>query len=174
MKHCVILSVVSFILLGCSLSAQTVPIDLQTKFILKIASEDKNFARYGNPIKVGVTSDEALNAFKAMEDKLQIKGVNYVTEKISSIDAVSNYKIVHIGPEWSANYSAVAAICKTNKIPMFCTEDAPVMSNGASVGFKVLDGKPKIVVNLANANDQGCDFNAGFLKITVVVGGLDN
>lgn len=167
--------VISFILLAfvsSRIQAQSVPLDLQTKFILKIVSEDKNFARYGSPIKIGVSSDEALKAFKASEGTLQIKGTSYVTEKMSGPDAVGNYKIVHIGPEWAAQYSAIAEKCKAGQIPMFCSEEAPVASNGGAVGFKIMDGKPKIVVNLGNAKDQGCDFNAGFLKITMVVGNI--
>lgn len=56
---------------------------------------------------------------------------------------------------------------------IFAAEEEYCVGKGAGFAFKIVDGKPKIVINLNSAKKQGTDFPANFLKVTVVVGGLD-
>jgi hypothetical protein len=168
----VLLATVLVVLSPSYLSAQDVPLDLQVKLILKIVSMDRNFDRFGDPIKIGVSGDDMIKELKAIKGKLTIKGKEFLVEKMTSPEDVANFKVIYVGKNWADNYSAAAAKAAENQSLMFCQSEDGVMSGGGAVSFKVVDGKPKIVVNLENAKKQGTDFPAGFLKITLVVGGV--
>ena len=172
MKNRLVLLVIALLVLGTIISAQDVPINLQVKLMLKILSMDRNFSRFGDPITIATSSDEFLEELTAIKGKLKVKGKDFMPEKIASVDDVANYKVVYLGKNWAANYKAVSEKASENQCLVFCEEEAGVTKGGGAVSFKVVDGRPKIVVNVVNARSQGTDFPAGFLKITVVVGGL--
>lgn len=154
------------------LTAQEVPLDLQVKLILKIVSMDRNFDRFGDPIKIGVSADDMIKELEAIKGKLTIKGKNFSIEKMASPGDVANFKVIYVGKNWAENYSTASAKAAENQCLMFCQTEEGVMTGGGAVSFKVVEGKPKIIVNLGNAKKQGTDFPAGFLKITLVVGGV--
>lgn len=172
MRNKLVLVVIALLVLGTFISAQDVPINLQVKLMLKILSMDRNFSRFGDPIKIGTSSDEFLKELTAIKGKLKVKGKDFIAEKIDTVASAANYKVLYIGTNWAANYKAVSEIASDNQCLVFCQEEAGVTQGGGAVSFKVVEGKPKIVVNVVNAKNQGTDFPAGFLKITVVVGGL--
>ncbi|MCP4157482.1 MAG: YfiR family protein [bacterium] len=159
---------------GSIIYAQAVPAKLQVKLILKIVSMDRNFGRFGDPVKIGVSSDAVFSEFKANEGKVKVKGKDFIIEKMASLDDITNYKVAYVDKNWSNNYSAAAEKATANKTLIFCNEEDFVVAGGGAISFKVVSGKPKIVINLKNVKDQGTDFPANFLKITVVVGGLKN
>lgn len=172
MKKRSILLLIPLFLLVARAYPVDVPISLQIKLMFKICSMDRNFSRFGNPIKIGVTSDEFLNEFNAVKGKLKIKGSDFEVTKMSSPDDVENCKIVYLGKNWAGNYPSVAKKAAVSKTLVFCQTEEGVDNGGAAISFKVIDKKPRIIVNLGNAKDQGTDFPAGFLKITVLVGNL--
>lgn len=151
---------------------QDVPPAAQVKLILKIASMDRNFARFGDPVKIGVSSDTYLDAFKQGLGKLKIKGKDFVVEKMASLDDLGKYKLVYIDTNWKSNYGAVGTTASANKILVFTSDPDYVQSGAGGIAFKVVEGKAKIVLNLGNVKDQGTDFPSNFLKVTYVVGGL--
>jgi len=151
-----------------ALKASDINFKLQSKLLLKIISYDKNLARFGDPIKIGVSSNEMLKALKA--NKLKIKGKSFTAEKMKSVDDIANYKVVYIDNNWKDKYNTVAKKAKANSCLVFCNDSNFVESGGGSVSFRLIRSKPKIVVNISNAKDQGTDFSSGFLKITVVIG----
>ncbi len=171
MKKIFSLIIVVVLLLGISLNAADISFKLQSKLLLKIISYDKKLARFGDPIKIGVSSDKILTAIKA--NKLKIKGKSFVVEKMNSVDDMANYKVVYIDSNWKSNYADVTAKAKANSCLVFCNDSGFVESGGGTVSFKLINKKPKIVVNLGNAKEQGTDFSSGFLKITVVIGGIN-
>ena len=147
------------------LTAQEVPLNLQVKLILKIVSMDRNFDRFGDPIKIGVTDDDMMKELGAIKGKLTIKGKDFSVEKMASPGDVANYKVIYVGKNWADKYTAASAKAAENQCLMFCQAEEGVMTGGGAVSFKVVEGKPKIVVNLENAKKQGTDFPAGFLKL---------
>jgi len=163
---------IAFAILGAYAAAQDVPVNLQVKLMLKILSMDRNFERFGDPIKVGTSDDKLLKELEAIKGSLQVKGRNFIPEKMSSTADIPNYKVIYIGKNWSSNYSDASAKAAAAKCLMFCEVEQGVLTGGGAVSFKVVEGKPKIVINLENAKNQGTDFPANFLKVTVVVGGL--
>jgi hypothetical protein len=172
MKKKIILVVIIVVLVSAYMIAQDVPLNLQAKLMLKVLSMDRNFSRYGDPIKIGVSSDKFLSELVACKGTLQVKGKEFVPEKMNSLDDITKYKVIYIGEEWANSYAVAAEKAVENKCLMFCETEAGVMGLGGAISFKVDEGKPKIVVNLKNSRSQGTEFPAIFLKSTVVVGGL--
>lgn len=172
MSSRIVLFVIALVVVSTIISAQEVPINLQVKLMLKILSMDRNFNRFGDPITIATSSDEFLQELNLIKGKLKVKGKDFMATKIESPDDVSKYKVVYMGKNWAANYNIVSEKANENQCLVFCQEEAGVVKGGGAVSFKVIDGKPKIVVNIVNAKNQGTDFPAGFLRITVVVGGL--
>lgn len=165
-------ALIAMFLLSTVAVAQEVPMDLQIQLLLKIASMDRKFDRFGDPVKIGVSSDRVFSSLKAQEGKLTVKAKAFVVEKMNALDDIANFKIVYVDNNWKNNYAAAADKAKGSQTLIFCADEEYVMSGGGAVSFKVVDGKPKIVINLNNSKLQGSDFPADFLKITVVVGGL--
>lgn len=171
MKNKIVFMVLVLFLFSSMAVAQAVPASAQVKLVLKIASMDRNFGRFGDPVKLGVSSDAMLSEFKAVSG-MKIKGKAIVIEKMGSLDDIAKYKVVYIDSNWKNNYAAAAEKAGANQTLIFAADSDYVESGGGSVSFKVVGGKAKIVLNVGNAKKQGSDFPAGFLKVTVVVGGL--
>jgi hypothetical protein len=171
MKSKIVLTLVILIFAGSITFGQSVPVSAQVLLVLKIASMDRNFDRFGDPVKIGVTSDVMLSEFQAVSH-LKVKEKKFVVEKMNSLDDISKYKLVYIDANWKNNYSAAADKAGEGQTLIFAAETDYVESGGAAVAFKVVGGAAKIVLNVGNARKQGSDFPANFLKVTVVVGGL--
>jgi len=173
MKKKAILLVTALMVLSAYMIAQDVPLNLQAKLLLKVLSMDRNFSRYGDPIKIGVSSDKFLNELVTLRGSLQVKEKEFVPEKMGSLDDIAKYKVIYIGEEWAGSYTLASEKAAENKCLMFCETESGVMNGGAAISFKVVEDKAKIVVNLKNSRNQGTEFPAVFLKSTVVVGGLE-
>ena len=173
MKKRLILLVIVLMMASTYIIAQDVPLNLQARLMLKVLSMDRNFSRYGDPIKIGVSSDKFLNELAACRGTLQVKGKEFVAEKMASLDDIAKYKVIFIGKDWAGNYTPASEKAIENKCLMFCETESGVMRGGGAISFKVVGEKPKIVVNLKNSRNQGTEFPAIFLKNTVVVGGLN-
>ncbi len=165
------LLVLFFLSLGlCWVSAQGVPDDVQGKLLLKVISFDKNMARLGNPIKIGVSSDKMLAAMKALS-AIQINGKSFTVAKLASAADVGKFNVVHVGEESAGLIPKVAAAAKASKTLTFSGTKSGV-EKGLAVGFFVSEGKPKIVISPAAAATVGSDFMENFLKVSLVIGEL--
>ena len=151
-----------------SINGQNVPVNLQVRFILKIISMDKNISRLGNPIKIGVSSDALIGAFNGVSG-ITIAGTPFTAAKMSSPGDVGRYNVVVIGPNWKGNYDAIGKKAAAGKILMFAGDESGVQKNKGGLGFKKVDGKPKILANIENIKRQGSDFPVNFLKMAVIV-----
>ncbi|MCB0777264.1 MAG: YfiR family protein [Chitinophagaceae bacterium] len=132
-------------------------------------SMDRNFERFGDTVKIGVSSDAMLSEL-ASQSELQIKEKPFVAVKMDSPEDIEEYKIVYIDRNWQEDYGLVARKAEENKALIFAADENYVTTGGGSICFKTFDAKPKIVINLQNVKKQGSDFPANFLKITTVVG----
>lgn len=173
MKKRLILLVIVLMMVSIYIIAQDVPLNLQVRLMLKVLSMDRNFSRYGDPIKIGVSSDEFFDELAACRGMLQVNGKEFLPEKMASLDDIANYKVIYIGKDWTGNYTAASEKAVENKCLMFCETESGVKRGGGAISFKVVGEKPKIVVNLKNSRSQGTEFPTIFLKNTVVVGGLN-
>ena len=57
----------------------------------------------------------------------------------------------------------------TEKSLLTFASDINYISKGLAVTVEEFEGKPKIVIDLKNAKDQGADFKAALLKIARVI-----
>jgi len=171
MKIKVAFFVMLIMVISISIQAQDVPINLQAKLILKILSMDRNFDRYGEPIKIGSSLDAMTSELNGVTS-MKIKGKDFSTEKITTLDDISKYKVIYVGKNWANNYEAASKMAIANQAIMFCETEDGVLGGGGAVSFKVVNGKPKIVVNLEKAKQMGTDFPANFLQVTMVVGSI--
>ncbi len=161
---------VAFVLVCFSfISFSQIPVELQVLLALKILTFDKNFSRFGNPIKIAVTSDEILNSFKAIEGTIKVKGRNFKAEKISSPSEISNYNVLFIGKNWKSKYAEAGAKAEEAKVIAFGEEEECVKSGAAGVGFKVVEGKPKIIINITSSKAQGSEFPTTLLKMAILI-----
>lgn len=160
------------IVYGSPAFGQELPVSMQAKLMLKIAAMDRNTGRYGDPVKIGVTTDEMLLELNALSET-RINGRSFDAEKMNSTDDVEGFKLLYIGANWKDDYQEVSSMAERNQNLIFAAEEEYCVRMGAGVAFKMVDGKPKIVVNLDAVKKQGADFPANFLKVTVVVGGLN-
>ena len=171
MKIKIVVFAIIIVLTSFSVVAQDVPADLQAKLMLKIISMDRNFDRFGEPIKIGASTDTIIKELNGITS-LKIKGKDFSAEKINTLDDIAKYKVIYVGKNWASNYTAAGDKAAANQALMFCESEDGVLSGGGAVSFKVVDGKPKIVVNLEKAKKMGTDFPANFLQVTMVVGSL--
>lgn len=172
MKKFIFITLAVLIAAGNSiLFAQIVQKDIQAQLILKIIGLDRNISRFGDPIKVGVTSKSMLRAIKRFS-KDPVKGKAVQPELMETLEEVGGYHVVYIDKNWAGNYKAACDIASGKKILMFAAEDDAVERGEAAIAFKTVFGKTKIVLNREVVRTQGSDFPAGFLQVTHVVGNL--
>lgn len=172
MKKCIFIILVVLIAVGNQvIFPQIVQKDIQAQLILKIISLDRKFARYGDPIKIGVSSKSMFRALNRFSKK-PVRGKTVQPELMVTLESVDQYHVVYIDKNWKSNYKAACDIATGKKILMFAGEDNAVERGEASIAFKTVLGKPKIVLNRAVVRAQGSEFPAGFLQVTHVVGSL--
>ena len=163
----------ALMILSAYITAKDLPLKFQARLMLKILSLDKNLDRYGDPIKIGVSSDQFLKELMAGQGDVKVKGKNFLAEKMTSMDDIAKYKVIYVGKNWADDYPVAAGLAAANKCLMFCEEETGVLIGGGAISFKVVAGKPKIVISLSSARNQGANFPANFLKDIVVIGGLN-
>jgi len=151
---------------------QEVPLDLQGKLILKILEFDKNFDSFGDPVKIGVSSDEVYKIFNSLQASITVKGKAIVVEKMNVLADISKFKVIYVDKNWAIDYKGAAQKAIENNCLMFVNDTKIVEQEIAAIGFKLMDNKPKIVIALATAKKMGSDFPASFLQLAVIIGSL--
>ncbi|MCP5051648.1 MAG: YfiR family protein [bacterium] len=145
--------------------------DLQSKLILKMIAYDRNLARFGDPIKIGVSSKAMLDALQK-NGQAPIKGKKLSVAMLGSVGDIGNFGIIYADKNWKKDYGAACAAAIDKKILMFCNSYEAVENNQAGIAFRVVGNKPKIVLNIGVSKNQGTDFPSNLLKLTLVVGNL--
>ena len=101
---------------NCLLFSQSVQKDIQAQLVIKIASLDRNFGRFGDPIKIGVSSQAMERALKRFS-KRTIRGRTYTPEMMSSIEDIEKFHIIYIDKNWKEDYKTA---CDKEDIDVFC------------------------------------------------------
>ncbi|MCU0822128.1 MAG: YfiR/HmsC family protein [Spirochaetes bacterium] len=164
----ILLIVIAILLMTVNIYAQEVPAALQVRLILKILSMDNNLERFGGTIKIGVSSESFLSAFQGATD-MKVSGKSFSVSMMSSPGDIGNYGVVCVDKNWAGNYGAASQKAAASKALMFVNEESAIEGNLGAITFKVVDGKPKIFINIDTAKKQGSDFPANFLKMAVLV-----
>jgi hypothetical protein len=145
--------------------------DTQAKLILKIIPYDRNFSRFGDTVKIGVTSKKMLDALLEQK-KDTLRGKKLVIEMLKSLEDIPNYSVIYVDRNWSKDYETACAKAIEKKILMFCGSHEAVEKSQAAIAFRLLQKKVKIVLNIKVTKSQGTDFPSNLLKLSLVVGNL--
>jgi hypothetical protein len=168
----VVVAFVMFVMAGTGVAySQSVQKDIQAQLMLKIVGLDRNVGRFGDPVKFGVTSDAMLRALKRFS-KRTIKGKAFSVQKMNTLDDISSYDVLYIDKNWKANYKTACEMAIKKKAIMFCASAQAVEIGEAGAAFKMVLGKPKIVLNLEVLKKQASDFPSGLLQLATVFGSM--
>lgn len=159
----------TFLLIGVQeLKSQTVSMKYQTQLILKILQFDRNHARFGNPITIGASSEEIVDAFKDLGSKSKLGSIPVSVEKMGSVADVGKYKIVYIDDNWSDSYANIAETAKANQILVISRKEDSLKPCGG-ISFRRVLNKPKILIHNGNLTAQGTKFPGNVMRIAIVI-----
>ena len=149
------------------LYGQSVDLKVQVQFLPNILAFDRSQLRFGDPVSVGVSSDEALKAFEGLPDA-NVNGRKITFTKMASIDDLAKFKAVYIDENWSKDAEKIIATAKANQILVISRKE-DLLENGGAVSFRKVLNKPQIVVHQENSKALGSNFMANFLKAVIVI-----
>jgi YfiR/HmsC-like len=182
----------AFLLGGAALAATSlahadgiqVPFSVQAGLIAKVANFDRNFAaRAGGKalVLVMVMPGDAESAGAAQELKSSLSRVPTVGD-LPHEEQIVNYTgaaaladmvrarkaaIVYVGPGFGKELSAIRnALSKVSVLTVGSMPD--YVSSGIVLGFDLVSGRPKLLVNLEQARKQNVDFPASVLRLMKV------
>jgi len=161
-----------------------VPVSLQAELIAKVAAYDKNLAgRAGDRVRILVlqkpeSADSvrvASQMQKALSQTLDIAGLpletlvlafSTVDDLVSSI-RTKHASIVYITPGFDGDIAAIAKNLSGASV-LTVSAVASYVPKRAVLGFDLVSGKPKLVVNLTQARLQSVAFKPDVLKLMKV------
>lgn len=161
-----------------------VPIRLQAELLAKIAGYDRHFAaRAGERAAVLIAvvprdSDSRLAATdmrNALAALPSVGGMPHEEEVIHYADAVSlaemcrarRAAVLYLTPGLSQDIPAIRDALSAFDL-LTVASIADYVPAGAVLGFDLVSGRPKLLVNLTQARKQHVDFRAEVLKLTRV------
>lgn len=166
-------------------AAGLVPPAIQAQLVAKIAAYDRNFgARAGGTARVLVAykpSDVESTRFatlvvNALNDLGDIAGKPKQVETfafggaagLASRCGVGKASLLYLSTGLEGDLAAIAkALEGVDVLDYGATREHA--QKGAVVGFALEEGKPKLIVNLAQAKAQNVSFKAEFLKLAQVI-----
>jgi hypothetical protein len=161
-----------------------VPIRLQAELLAKVASYDRNFeARSGGHARILILvsrgdSDSKLTATDLRSELASIStvgGLSHDEEIVNYVAAPSlaetcrarQIAIVYLTPGLSGEIPAIRDAIGGLKM-LTVASVAEYVPAGIVLGFDLVSGRPKLVVNLTQARKQHIDFRAEVLKLMKV------
>jgi hypothetical protein len=164
--------------------APNVPIRLQADLLAKVASYDRNFeARSGQLARVLIVAaardSDAKHTATDMKNALgslpTVGGLAHEEEILTYVDAPSlaeacrarRAAIVYLTPGFSGQIAAIRDAVGALKL-LTVGSLADYVPAGIVLGFDLVSGRPKLVVNLSQARRQHVDFRAEVLKLMKV------
>jgi hypothetical protein len=170
----------------CMVSAQeaSVPAPMQAQLLATVAPYDRNMtARAGAVIKVlvltkpgdGDSARAAKQLLEALGRLPQIGGLPHTESTLAFVTAAKlasacreqHVSIVFVTPGLAAHVTELAGALVGADV-LTVGSNADYVANGIVLGFDVVSGKPKLLVNLTQARKQHVAFNASVLKMMKV------
>jgi len=171
--------------------ADALPYNIQTALIVKILEQDRNIGKdlKDTTVNIGILYDKEKKSIessknisvefsKVKEKNVKIKqqyNVNYylilfVKEEdlITELNS-KNIHVLYIITENDANIPAIIKITQNLKILSIVGEKSEErVKKAVSVGLKVENSKPSILVNLGSSLKEGRDFSPYFLSLVKI------
>jgi hypothetical protein len=167
--------------------AQTsgVPSDIQAELIGKLESYDRTFAARAGPVAHVLIVDHPGNAksevsagdMKAALGRVdRIGGLPHQDSVLAytSPDALAqrckdeHVAVVYVTPGFDDDVDAIkAALSSVNVLTIAANSD--YVPHGIVLGFELVSGKPRILLNLEQARRQSVDFSSDLLRLMRVI-----
>jgi len=174
---------VSFSSLAGAGSVQ-VPFSVQADLIAKVASFDRNFAaRAGARALVLVVQmpNDAESAAAALELKNALSHVSAVGDRpheeqivtyggalaLAELIKTRKPSIVYFAPGFGKELTAIRNAC-SNASLLTVGATPEYVESGLVLGFDLVSGRPKLLINLGQARKQKVDFPASVLRLMKV------
>jgi hypothetical protein len=166
-------------------SEPAVPFELQADLIAKLVKYDRNFlARAGDPVEVLLVyrakNPDSESAARRMRAALQmvplLGGVKHEEQLaiFSGADALvahakqTRSTLIIVGPGFDDVIPHIAAAFDGfDGLTLSTTENGA--EHGIVLGFELVSGKPRILLNLAQARHQNADFKSEAMKVMKVI-----
>lgn len=161
-----------------------VPVSLQAELFVKVAAYDKNLAaRAGDRVRVMILQKpeiaESVRATaqmqKALSQLADIAGIPHETqitffttaEDLASAVKTKRVSVVYITPGFDADIAAIAKALAGASV-LTVASLASYVPKRVVLGFDLVSGKPKLLVNVAQAKAQSVAFKPDVLKLMKV------
>ncbi len=170
---------------GSTYSQAAIPAKLQAAIFMKVLSYDSNLkARSPSNVVIAIVTDAQTSGRKSDIqsgfEAIAGKSIQGKTVKITAIDfksgdqlnkdvkaAGANILYVSKGAA-EATINAVIGLANSNSVPVLCDAES-LVRKGIAVGLTIESGKPKIVVNLKTAKQQGMKLSSKVLQLAKVI-----
>ncbi len=159
----------SLVALSCTnifAQGMSVPANLQAALFKKLFTLNKTLSSKGTPKVLVVYTDasagdrdEVVEAFKGAGMTVNSVKADAATSQLSS------HNVVYIAP----GASSVASACSKSGIFSVTAVPSYVEGGKATIGLGTEGGKPKIIVNINKAKEEGQDLSADLIKIARVI-----
>jgi hypothetical protein len=163
----------------------SVPVDLQAKLMVKVAGYDGNLpSRSGGTVRVGIltlpgnTDSERAEAQlrRALGSVGKISGLPHEEVSLKWSDGAAlarecrdrNISILYVTPGLSAQVPKMRSSLDGVSV-LSVGAVAGYVADGIVLGFDLVSGKPKLVVNLPQAKRQNVKFSSRVLKLMRVI-----
>lgn len=183
-KKIIVIPVIMMIL--SSSQEMKVPIDLQVQLFMKILTFDRNLrARVGDEVVIGIIYQEkfrqSLNTkeefLSAMDEftQTELQGIpvrcipielHGETELEDSL-SVHDLDILYLTPLRTIDIKKISLISRRKKI-LTLTGVPEYIEFGVAVSLGIREMKPKILINLTVAKEEGSDFSSRLLNLAEV------
>jgi hypothetical protein len=175
-------------LLPRSLAAQVVvavPVPLQMELLVKVASYDKNLparAAVAARVLILVKSGDPQSSHVAQTAKLALQGKTLNRLAVETSEVVfsdgpgvaqsikeKGAAILYAAPGFDPNDMQSVARSLRGVSVLSAGSLARFVETGMVLGFDLVGGKPKLLVHLRRARDQGVDLSSQVLKLAKVI-----
>lgn len=162
-----------------------VPARVQAALVGKVASFDRNFsARVKERVTIAVVSKSSnsdseraaaqlLGAFREVgpiaslpHEELRVPWTD--AHSLAALCAERKVAIVYLTPGFDKETVAIVKALEVSRV-LTVAGTLSYIKEGLVLGFDLVSGRPKLVINLASAKRQGIAFDSSFLAIARVV-----
>jgi hypothetical protein len=162
-----------------------VPIGLQAELTAKLAGHDKGMpARAGSLLRIAIltkkgnaeSASTAAHLQAAFETLGSIAGLPHQEQTVSFVDATAlaalvkteSLAIVYLTQGFDGDVDAIRGALDGVSVMTCATVPDYVARGGAVIGFDLVSGKSKILVNLPQAKKQSVNLDSNVLMIATV------
>lgn len=146
----------------------SVPYDVHLPLLLKLVSKSRTLPdRLGPEVRIAVCGRRSLGAVREIADGKQLLGKRI--RVLDAMEANAGADIVYVGPDAEVGVQELRAMAQTAGA-ITVTGVSELVEQGIALGVKLSPShRPKILVNLAAARQQGIDLPAAILAIAEVI-----